>query len=531
MRRVSFLIISVFALAAVLSAAVPVVPLPATVRNASGWFRVGSATPVSAPAGTLEIAQRFAGEVRDRYSVALRVGDSPAAKGITLVLDESLPEEGYRLKIGPSGIRAEGRPAGLFYATQTLLQLMDAAPGLRLAAVEIEDQPRFPYRGLHLDTCRHFFEVQFIKRYLDWMARYKLNRFHWHLTDDQGWRLEIKKYPRLTSVGSVRKETVVGHADTSSTYDGKPYGGFYTQEQVRDVVDYARSRFITVIPEIEMPGHATAALAAYPELACTAGPFEVATTWGVFKDIFCPSEPTFTFLENVLAEVMELFPSPYIHVGGDEVPKDRWKESPAAQAVMQREGLKSEDQLQSYFIGRMDRFLTSRGRRMIGWDEILQGGLSPNATVMSWRGEKGGIEAAKQHHDVIMTPEEYLYLDHYQSRNRAAEPLAIGGYVPLEKVYGYNPLPASLSSGEKARILGAQANVWTEYLKAPRDVEYMLFPRVLALAEVVWTPRESRAWTGFAQRVPGQLARLKKEGVNYRPLKAAAPPPIRAAVR
>jgi hexosaminidase len=365
------------------------------------------------------------------------------------------------------------------------------------------------------------FPVEFIKQYLDWMARYKLNTFHWHLTDDQGWRIEIRQYPRLAEIASMRKETLVGHAPQSTQYDGQPYGGFYTQEQIREVVAYAGDRFITVIPEIEMPGHSLAALAAYPELACTPGPFETATTWGVFKDVFCPKDNTFQFLENVLSEVMELFPSRYIHIGGDEVQKDRWKESPDAQAVIHREGLKDESELQSYFIRRMERFINSKGRRMIGWDEILEGGLAPDATVMSWRGEQGGIAAARQGHDVIMTPDAYLYFDHYQGDrgvNGKSEPLAIGGMLPLEKVYSYNPLPAALNPEEQKHILGAQANLWTEYIADPHQAEYMLFPRLFALAELAWSPQGSRNYRDFLTRVPPQLARLKRQGVNYRPL-------------
>jgi hexosaminidase len=493
-----------------------IVPRPAGVRPLKGSFSLGRSTRIYADPEARQVAEWFRAQIRLEMGLALdSAAEPPARNAIRFLLDTSLPPEGYLLRIEPRiGITIRGTPAGLFYGAQSVLQLATARV---LPAVEINDQPRFPYRGLHLDTSRHMFPVAFLKQYLEWMARYKLNRFHWHLTDDQGWRIEIQHYPRLAEVASMRKETLVGHAPRSTTYDGQPYGGFYTQEQIRDVVAYARERFITVIPEIEMPGHSLAALAAYPELACTSGPFETATTWGGFKDIFCPKDTTFRFLENVLTEIMDLFPSRYIHIGGDEVEKDRWKESPDAQAVIRREGLKDESELQSYFVRRMEQFINSKGRRMIGWDEILEGGLAPDATVMSWRGEKGGIEAAQQGHDVVMTPRAYLYFDYYQG-DRKTEPLAIGGNVPLEKVYSYNPTPAALNGQESKRILGAQANVWTEYMADPRQVEYMLFPRVFALAEVVWSPQESRGYRDFLNRVPPQLARLKRQGVNYRPL-------------
>jgi len=498
----------------------PIIPRPAMARHLNGTFLLRKSAVIYAEPQAQAVAKWFVEQLRSEFEIAASVEmQAPRGKAFRFLIDESLPEEGYRLRIEPRGVTISGRPAGLFYGAQSVLQLAAAHSGtiLILPATEIQDRPRFPYRGLHLDTARHIFPVEFLKSYLDWMARYKLNTFHWHLTDDQGWRIEIKQYPRLTEVGSMRKETLVGHSPQSTSYDEKPYGGFYTQEQIRDVVAYARDRFITVIPEIEMPGHSLAALAAYPELACTAGPFETATTWGVFKDVFCPKDNTFQFLENVLTEVMDLFPSHYVHIGGDEVEKDRWKESPNAQAVIRREGLKDEGELQSYFIRRMEQFINAKGRRMIGWDEILEGGIAPDATVMSWRGEKGGIEAARQGHDVIMTPDSYLYFDHYQGdRNR--EPLAIGGMLPLDKVYSYNPTPAALNPEEQKHILGAQANLWTEYIVDPSQAEYMLFPRLFALAELAWSPQGKRNYRDFLSRVPPQLARLKRQGVNYRPL-------------
>lgn len=349
------------------------------------------------------------------------------------------------------------------------------------------------------------------------MAMYKLNTFHWHLTEDQGWRLEINQYPKLAEISSWRDETVVGHASRSKVYDGIGYGGFYTQKQVKEIVQYATDRFITVVPEIEMPGHSTAVLAAYPELGCTGGPYNVVTTWGVHKDVFCAGkEETFKFLQNVLDEVCELFPSKYIHIGGDECPKDRWKECPDCQKRIKDNGLKDEHELQSYFIKRIEKYLNSKGRQIIGWDEILEGGLAPGASVMSWRGIKGGIEAAKQKHNVVMTPGSHMYFDHYQSKITDKEPLAIGGYLPLDVVYSYEPIPEELSADEQKYIMGAQANVWTEYIATTKYAEYMLFPRVCALAEVVWTPKEKKDFTDFSKRMDTEYLRLYRYGINYR---------------
>jgi len=357
--------------------------------------------------------------------------------------------------------------------------------------------------------------VAFIKRYIDFLARYKFNTFHWHLTEDQGWRIEIERYPRLTDVGSCRAETMVEKNFDPYVGDGIPYCGSYSQDEVRDIVAYAADRFVTIVPEIEMPGHSLAALTAYPELACTPGPFEVGTRWGVFEDIYCPSEATFEFLENVLQEVMALFPSEFIHIGGDEAPKRRWRESDLAQAVIRREGLEDEHELQSYFIQRIERFLNAHGRRLIGWDEILEGGVAPDATVMSWRGMAGGIEAARQGHDVIMTPGSHVYFDHYQGDPRF-EPLAIGGYTPLEKVYRFEPVPEELTAAEARHVIGAQANVWTEYITTEEHVEYMALPRMLALSEVLWSPVEARDWGTFRRRLPLRLEELDRLGVNYR---------------
>ncbi|MBP6697865.1 MAG: family 20 glycosylhydrolase, partial [Flavobacteriales bacterium] len=383
---------------------------------------------------------------------------------------------------------------------------------MRLPCLRISDHPRFAWRGMHLDVVRHFFPVSFVKEYIDLLARYKMNTFHWHLTDDQGWRIEIKKYPKLTDVGAWRKGSQVGPY-SAQTFDTLRYGGFYTQEEIRDVVAYATARHINVVPEIEMPGHALAALAAYPELSCTGGPFAVERGWGVFPDVFCPKEETFTFLENVMSEVMALFPSPHIHVGGDECPKERWHACASCQALMQKEGLKDEHELQSYFIRRIEKFVNSKGRKIIGWDEILEGGLAPNAAVMSWRGTEGGIAAAKAGHYAVMSPGSHCYFDHYQG-DPANEPLAIGGYTPLEKTYSYEPIPEGLNPEEAKYILGAQGNLWTEYITSEDHVEYMALPRMLALSEVLWSPASLRSEDDFLARLKYEFPKLERMEVN-----------------
>jgi hexosaminidase len=433
--------------------------------------------------------------------------------------DTLLPEGYYRIKTADDGVSISAASgAGLFYGAQTLMQLV-SDDGQTIPAVEITDYPRFAYRGLHLDVGRHMFPPAFIKKYIDLMAHHKFNRFHWHLTEDQGWRIEIKKYPKLQGIAAYRKETVIGKASTRNRegkqYDGQRYGGYYTQDEIKDIVQYAADRYVTIIPEIELPGHALAALSAYPSLGCTGGPYEAATTWGVFKDVYCAGkEETFTFLQDVMDEVMVLFPSQYIHIGGDECPKEQWKVCPRCQKRMKAEGLKDEHALQSYFIQRMEKYLNNKGRQIIGWDEILEGGLAPNATVMSWRGEEGGIAAAQQDHDVIMTPGNWCYFDHYQDTSKS-EPLAIGNYTPVSEVYSYEPLPPQLSTAQAKHVLGAQANVWTEYMKSSDYVEYMVYPRACAMAEVVWSPKESRNYSDFLTRMRTHLKRLDGWEVNY----------------
>ncbi|QIP16468.1 family 20 glycosylhydrolase [Spirosoma aureum] len=506
------------------------IPFPARFSGQDGQFTLTANTRVvvspATDATVRGVAQTFVNQVKSANGLALAVTPtSPVlAKGanILLTLNKKLAlgDEGYKLTVTSTRVVAEAATArGLFYATQTLRQLLPVGQSatITMPACAITDKPRYGYRGLHLDVSRHFMPVAFVKKYIDLMAMHKQNTFHWHLTDDQGWRIEIKKYPKLTQLGSKRAETLIGQYSQNypQQFDGKPHGGFYTQEEIRDVVRYAQSRFVTIIPEIEMPGHALAALTAYPELGCEpTKAYQVATKWGVFDDVFCPSDKTFGFLQDVLTEVMTLFPGKYIHIGGDECPKTAWKQSAFCQDLMKKNNLKDEHELQSYFIRRIEKFVNSKGRAIIGWDEILEGGLAPNATVMSWRGTAGGIAAAKQKHAVIMTPGETCYLDHYQG-NPATEPLAIGGYLPLDQVYAYEPTPADLSPAEQNYILGVQGNVWTEYMPLSENVEYMVFPRAIALAEIAWLPKGPRNFEDFAQRLKNHLPRLNAMSVNY----------------
>jgi len=432
-----------------------------------------------------------------------------------IIPDSLLPEEWHTVSVRPDGISVMApSEAGLFRGSRTLIQLLEQSrESGSIPCLTITDWPRFQWRGMHLDACRHFWSVEFTKKYIDLLARYKMNTFHWHLTEDQGWRIEIKKYPKLTEVGAWRSGSQIGPYSRRE-YDSIPYGGFYTQEQIREVVAYAKARHITVVPEIEMPGHAMAALAAYPYMGCTGGPYEVQKGWGVFDDVFCAgSDRVFAVLEDVLTEVMELFPGEYIHIGGDECPKERWKTCGECQSRMKEEGLKDEHELQSYFIQRIEKFVNSKGRKIIGWDEILEGGLAPNVAVMSWRGIEGGVAAAKQKHNVVMSPGSHCYFDHYQG-DPANEPLAIGGYTTVQKVYSYEPVPAELNAEEAKYILGAQGNVWTEYILTPEQVEYMAVPRMLALAEVLWTPKAKRDEQDFIRRLETEFPRLEAMEVN-----------------
>lgn len=443
---------------------------------------------------------------------------------IRFVKNDSIPMEGYRLEASDNMVKiTASTDHGAFYAVQTLRQLMPNSledgsfnkTKIKIEAISIKDEPQFQYRGMHLDVGRHMYSVDFVKKYIDLLAMLKMNTFHWHLTEDQGWRIEIKKYPKLQEIAAYRDETLVGHySDQPHQFDGKPYGGFYTQEEIKDIVAYAKERFVTIIPEIEMPGHSQAAITAYPELGCTGKPIEVAKKWGVFEEIYCTKDETFNFLEDVLDEVLGLFPSQYIHIGGDEAPKTRWKNCSHCQARIKGEGLKDEHELQNYFITRMEKYLNSKGRQIIGWDEILEGGLAPNATVMSWRGTKGAIEAAKSGHNVVMTPTSHCYFDYYQSDNED-EPLAIGGFLPLEKVYGFNPIPEELSKEEAKYVLGAQGNIWTEYMPTEDEVEYMAFPRMLAMSEVLWSSPEQKKYPDFVSRLENFHRRLEALNINY----------------
>lgn len=494
-----------------------IIPQPAKMEKNEGFFQITAKTKIVFDSQN-EHLKNLASYLAQSINLELEQSNTPSKNDITFKLEDgqNLGKEGYTLSITPEEIAiSAGEPAGIFLGIQSLLQLIPEG-STAVSCANIEDQPRYAYRGMHLDVGRHIFPTDFIKKYIDYLAKFKYNNFHWHLTEDQGWRVEIKKYPKLQEVAAYRKETLIGHySDKPHKFDGQRYGGYYTQEEIREIVAYAADRHITVIPEIELPGHAQAALAAYPELSCNNGdePIEVATKWGIFEEVYCPTEETFKFLEDVLTEVMDMFPSKYIHIGGDECPKTAWKNSAFCQELIKKEGLKDEHGLQSYFIQRIEKFLNSKGRSIIGWDEILEGGLAPNATVMSWRGMAGGIEAAEQGHDVIMTPGSHCYFDYYQSES-PDEPLAIGGFLPLSKVYEFEPTPPQLSEEHKKHILGAQANVWTEYLKTPESVEYMILPRMLALAEVLWSPKESRDYEDFMARVEPHLDQLKKQGVN-----------------
>lgn len=520
--------LSLVSIALAQSGDLSVLPKPVSVQLRSGAFSLTAKTKIVAKTDAGRKLAAVLNEVLVR-EVGFRLAVSRKQEKANAIVLNIEPmgshyrsDAEYRLAVDPTLIQIAGdEPAG-FYAIQTLRQLFrpTSQSSISVGSVYISDYPRFKYRGMHLDVSRHFHPVEFVKKFIDQMAQFKFNTFHWHLTDDQGWRIEIKKYPKLTTVGQYRSESHEGSYSPIFKGDGRPIEGFYTQEQIKDVIAYAKARYITVIPEIELPGHASAALAAYPELGkgCAAPDykFEVKKTWGIFKEVFCPTDETFKFLEDVLDETIKLFPdSPYIHIGGDEVLKDFWKESAFVQELKKKENLKDEHEVQSYFVRRIEKFINSKGKKIIGWDEILEGGIAPNATIMSWRGMKGGIEAAKAKHDVIMTPTDHSYLDYGQG-DPSTELLTIGGYLPLEKVYAFEPVPPELSAEDAKYILGGQGNIWTEYIETGDKVEYMAFPRMLAMAEAVWSQKDNRNYKDFYDRMLATLPRLEKQGVNFR---------------
>ncbi len=519
-------------------AALPaIVPRPASLTPAAGRFTLAPNTVIWTDRATAPIGRQLAVwlGVPTGFALPVRTSGTPAGARIVLRLDSALArlsDEGYVLDVRPGRVTVRApKPAGVFYGVQTIRQLLPpeifreakvVGVAWTMPALTIEDSPRFTWRGGHLDVARHFMPKEFVKKYIDLLALHKMNTFHWHLTEDQGWRLEIRKYPRLTAVGAWRRETVIGRQQPDSAdwrFDGTRHGGYYTQDDAREIVAYAAARFVTVVPEIEMPGHAVAAIAAYPELGVTGQPTEVATRWGVYDNILNAEPATIRFMQDVLTEVLELFPGRYIHIGGDEADKTQWRASPRIQERIRELGLADEHELQSWFIRQMDAFLTARGRRLVGWDEILEGGLAPNATVMSWRGTRGGIEAARAGHNVVMAPTSHTYFDYFQSRDVAAEPVAIGGFLPLDTVYAFEPVPAELGPAHAKDILGAQGQIWTEYMKGPKQVEYMAYPRLSALAEVVWTPRVHRDFADFTRRLATHLQRLDILDVSYRPLR------------
>lgn len=530
------------AFAAVLTACAPasdnsinVVPYPNEVNIKSGSFEAAGAEFHYAPEldeASINIIECLAGQLSLVSGKNSTIDADGSRDGFIFTLNPQLAEEAYRLNVSKKAVCVEASSLrGFNYAVQTIKQMLPAeifgkteASGLdwSLPCCEINDAPRFSYRGMHMDVVRHFFDMDMVKRYLDIMEVHKLNTLHWHITDDQGWRIEIKKYPKLTEIGAYRDKTLIGHLNDDKGYDYTRYGGFYTQDDIREVVEYAASKGVTVIPEVDLPGHMLAALAAYPEYGCTGGPYEVWGRWGISEDVLCAGkEETFEFLEGVLTEVMELFPSEYIHIGGDESPKVRWETCPACQARIKELGLKdgekysAEHYLQSYVTARVERFLNSHGRKIIGWDEILEGDLAPGATVMSWRGVEGGLQAAKLGHDAIMTPSTHFYFDYCQSDTPENEPLGIGGYIPVEKCYSYEPFTPEMTDDEKGHILGVQANLWTEYIKTPDHLEYMLLPRAAALSEVQWCQPENKSYERFLKSMKHYAEIYDALGYNY----------------
>ncbi len=514
-----------------------IIPKPQKLIPSPGAFSLSDGVSIDASEDLQNEAELLKSYVSADFGKKLKM--EADGSQVQLRENESMGKESYKLTITPENISIEGGSAqAVLFGIQSLRQLiLEEGGDLIIPSVEVEEEPAFGYRGMHLDVGRHFYDVDQVKQYLDILALHKINTFHWHLTEDQGWRIEIKKYPKLTEIGGYRNGTIIGRYPGTGN-DDERYGGFYTQEQIKDVVAYAKKRHISIIPEIEMPGHSQAAIAAYPYLSCFPNEKTVVPegmisetskeqqangrnkivqeSWGVFPDVYCAGkDSTFTFLQNVLDEVIPLFPSEYIHIGGDECPKDNWKRCPDCQKRMQALGLENEHELQSYFIQRMEKYINSKGKKIIGWDEILEGGLAPNATVMSWRGEEGGIEAAKQHHDVIMTPTTYCYFDYMQGEDPSKEPLGIGGYLPVEKVYSYHPQPEELTAEQHKYILGPQANLWTEYIGSMDKLQYMLLPRLAAIAEVGWTSNDSREYRDFLSRLSELRKKYDALNLNY----------------
>ena len=512
-----------------------IIPWPQKVELQAGAFSLTPETRIRVDAAARETGEFLAARLRQSTGYPCQVGVGATAPGGILLTSKDaradLGEEGYELTVTPDGVtvRAPGQ-AGLFYGVQTLLQLLPpevfsngvvAGGKWTMPCLRIEDRPRFAWRGLMLDVARHFYTKAEVEQLLDVMAQQKMNVFHWHLTDDQGWRIEIQKYPELTRIGAWRNGIGFGLDPKSATAygpDGR-YGGYYTADDIREIVGYAAARHIVIVPEIEMPGHSAAALIAYPQFASAAQPSEVGPS-GSAGGVYNPAdEKTFAFLQDVLTEVFALFPGKYIHLGGDEVPKDFWQHSPACQALMRREGLANEEALQGWFMQRMEKFVEDHGRIPIGWSEALQGGISGKTVIMDWIG--GGVEAARQGHDAVMTPTSACYFDYYQSADTAHEPRAIGGLTPLEKTYAFEPIPAGLTPAQAAHILGAQGNLWTEFVANPRHAEYMIFPRLTALAEVTWSPAATRDYAAFTRRLEAQNRRFDLLGIHYRPLDAS----------
>lgn len=512
-------------------AEISIIPRPLTITLLEGNFDINSKTKIYIDPEDAEL-KLLAGMLADQlgkftaFEVPVIEKENLLKRKNAFILTKKYPidtlgKEGYYLAVRPENVIVRAQAGhGIFYGLQTIYQTLPVDENemvsnnrtISIPSLDILDKPRYSWRGLMLDVGRYFYPVEFIKKYIDYMAMHKLNTFHWHLTEDHGWRIEIKKHPALTEKGAWREGTQVG---SPQQVDYRPHGGYYTQEQIKEVIAYASERYVNVVPEIEMPGHTLAALVAYPDLSCTGGPFDMPLQWGIQEEIYCAgNERTFAFLEDILSEVAELFPSPIIHIGGDEAPKARWKACPKCQARIKAEGLKDEHELQSYFITRIEEFLLTKGKNLIGWDEILEGGLAPNASVMSWRGIRGGIAAAKQHHEVVMSPTTNLYFDYYQG-DPALEPKAIGGFLPLEKVYAYEPTPAELTEEEAKYIIGTQANIWAEYIHTPGKAEYMTYPRAAALAEVAWTQANLKDWNDFKKRMESQYKYYDALGINY----------------